>query len=348
LITITSRNKNQQSLIVNQILKPPGWPLVVAVQDRAGLLLRSVTEEPEVDFGIMRLNGGISHGWAIDYAKNDPRFLALLVGTYLWVSSDSGSNWARCKSQVTGVNAGGAIAVQTSENMVWFPANNGTPGFTVDGGATWHSCSFAGSPLSTGWSFSMYLNRHIVVADFVDPSTYYAFNYNQGATGGVWRSIDGGATWANMTGGLGNLLGTGSQDFQLIAIPGHQGHLMFGAGSAYNNSFPVMRSVDAGASWQRVATTGSCWQVAVGRPAPGASFPAVFFSGTVPGDPEPGLFRSDDFSAAPLKMPSWTRLCHAPAGNMDKSKTLCADQDVYGRFYLGFGSSGYAYGVLKD
>jgi hypothetical protein len=307
-----------------------------------------VTEEPETDFGIMRLNGGISHGWAIDYAKNDPRFLALLVGTYLWFSSDSGVTWARCKSQVASVNAGGAIAVQTCENMVWFPANNGTPGYTVDSGNTWRSCSFAGSPLNTGWSFSMYLNRHIVVADLVDPYTYYAFNYNQGAIGGLWRTIDGGAAWTNMSGGLGALLATGSPDCQLVAVPGHQGHLMFGAGSAYNNNFPLMRSIDAGASWHRVATSGTCWQVAAGRPAPGAAYPAAYFSGTLPQDPEPGLFRSDDFSADPRRMPSWARLCHAPAGNMDTSKTLCADQDVYGRFYLGFGSSGYAYGALKD
>jgi len=194
----------------------------------------------------------------------------------------------------------------------------------------------------------MYLNRHIAVADLVDTSTYYAFNYNQGATGGVWRSTDEGANWTNMTGGLKTLLGVGSQDFQLIAVPGHQGHVMFGAGSAFNNNFPVMRSVDGGASWHRVTTSGTCWQVAVGRPAPGTAYPAVYFSGTLPQDPEPGLFRSDDFTADPSKRPSWTRLSYAPAGNMDISKTLCADQNVFGKFYIGFGSSGYACGVLKD
>jgi hypothetical protein len=348
-VQIISQNKNQQGLIVDKLVKPPGQALVLAVQDRCGFRIPDVTREPESDFGIFEQNGPLSrlaHGWSIDYAKNEPSFQVCLVGTYAWYSEDGGRSWKKMNSQPAHINAGGTIAVQTRSNFVWFPANNGMPAYTKDGGKTWVSCLFNGSARSEGWAFSMYLNRHVACADYVDSQTYYAYSYSNNSNGGLWRSTDGGANWINMSGGIGRLLNTGSADFHLTAIPGKIGHLMFGGGSAFNNTIPLLRSVDAGASWRAVWGTKVCWQVAAGKAAPGADYPSIFITGIISGDPRPGVFRSDNFSENPSAQVSWIRLCEAPAGNMDGPKCLCGDLEEHGVFYLGLGSTGYVYGKL--
>lgn len=344
-ITITSQNKNQQGLIVDQILKVPSGPLMVAVQDRVALRLTwPYTTEPASDTGIMTTLGSISHGWAVDYAKDDPTFIALIVNSNVWVSDDNGETWTKLTAQVPSVNAGGAIAVQTALNMVWFPANNGTPGYTTDGGANWSSSLFAGSTLSSGWSNSLFNNRHIAVADYVDPDTYYAFNFNNNSTGGVWRSTDGGANWTNMTGGIGSLLNIASANINLIAIPGKEGHLMLSGGANFNSNKKLLRSVDGGATWVSVTNTGTCWQVAAGKALDGAAYPAIYITGTLSTDADAGIFAATDFTDNTAVMPTWTRLSRAPDGNMDTPKSLCADLDSFGWVYLGFGSTGYAYG----
>jgi photosystem II stability/assembly factor-like uncharacterized protein len=342
-ISIISQNKNHQGLIVDEIVKPPGGDLIVAVQDRAALRLPNPLVEPENDSGIMAVNGGITHGWAVDYAKSDPTFIALIANSNVWVSTDGGDTWTKKTAQIPSVNSGGAIAAQTPLNIVWFPANDAPPGYTTDGGANWSSCLFAGNTLSTGWSFSVFNNRHIMVADLVDPDTYYAYNYNSAvSTGGLWRSTDSGANWSRMHDGTG-LLKTGSQNMNMIAIPGKEGHLMLSAGSAFNNGTALFRSVDAGTTWDEVTNTDICWCVAVGKAAPGADYPTIFFSGKLTGDADLGVFMATDFTDDPEEMPTWTRLSEAPADSMDVSKSLCGDPDRHGSVYVGFGSTGYAF-----
>lgn len=347
-IALTSQNKNQQGLIVDQIIKPPGNPLVMVVQDRSGFQISSLTTEPNKGFQIGEaLGAAITSGWGIDYAKSDPTFQVCIAGSNCNISSDSGNSWGQTGTQPVTSHVGGAIAAQSSTNFVWFPANEGTPVYTDDGGATWVSCLFDGSTLSTGWSFSVFNNRHIVVADLSSSSTYYAFNYSNNANGGVWRSTDGGINWVNMTGGIAGFLTLGSFDAQLISIPGFAGHLLLGYGSAFNNSLPMQRSIDGGATWSSVPGVSVCWQPAAGLAAPGASYPAIFFSGTVSGDSSPGIYRADDMSPSNvLATPTWWKVCSAPAYNMSTSKSLCADYEVYGKFYVGFGSTGYAWGQL--
>lgn len=348
-ITITSQNKNQQGLIVDKILKPPGQSLLVGTQDRSTIKIDDPTIEPTYESGIgAALGAPIIHTWDVDYAKSDPTFIVCINSQNCYVSSSSGAynTWTRRENKVPGVNNGGCIAAQTPNNIVWFPANNGTPGYSTDSGLTWSSCLFAGSTRSTGWSNSQYNNRHMMVADLVEPNTYYAFSYSNDANGGIWRTTDGGANWTNMAGGLGPFPFVISMDFQMCAIPGKQGHLMIGYGAAYNNGTKLYRSVDAGATWVAVTNTDIACQVAAGKEKPGSSYPAIYMTGTLSGDSEPGIFRADDFTDDTSVMPTWTRLCRAPANNMDSPKSLCADLDTYGKVYIGFGSTGYAWGEL--
>ena len=225
--TWTSQTINNSELIVDHAIVPPGGALIVAVQDRGTFYLTDPKSYPARDGPQKYLYGqSLIHGWALDYAKNDPMYVIGVFGTYTWYSTDGGKTWAKNDAQVPGVNAGGAIAAATSTNIVWFPGNNGRPGYTTDGGSTWSSALFNGSILSNGWSFSQYLNRHIVTADFVNSGTYYAYNYNSDRTGGVWRSTDGGKNWIQMH-SIKGLDNTGGTDAVLTAVPGQSGHLFF-------------------------------------------------------------------------------------------------------------------------
>ena len=348
-ITINSQNKNQQGLIVNRIIKPPGQHLLVGTQDRSTIQLPSLTSEPAYESGIgAAIGAAIIHTWDVDYAKSDPTFVVCLVSQNCYVSSQSGAynTWTRRENTVPGANLGGCLAVQTPNNIVYFPANNGTPGYSTDSGMTWSSCLFNGVTKSTGWSNSLYANRRMVVCDPVDANTYYAFSYSNDATGGLWRSTDGGANWTNMSGGLSPFSFTISSNFQMCAIPGKQGHVMVGYGANYNNGIKLYRTVDAGVTWAAVTNTGVAWQVAAGKEKPGASYPAIYMTGTLNGDSDPGIFRADDFTDDTSVIPTWTRLCRAPAGNIDTPKSLWADLETYGKVYVGFGSTGYAWGEL--
>jgi hypothetical protein len=52
-----------------------------------------------------------------------------------------------------------------------------------------------------------------------------------------------------------------------------------------------------------------------------------------------GIWRSDDDAR------SWVRIADYPLGSLDGVKAVEGDKDVFGKVYIGFSGSGYAYGV---
>ena len=131
---------------------------------------------------------------------------------------------------------------------------------------------------------------------------------------------------------------------QLSNVHGQAGHLFFAAGAS---KMPLARSVDGGATWVAVGSVTEAWQVSAGATKYGNSYPSVFITGMIAGDSDPGVFRADNFTLNTGVSPTWTRLCRAPAGNMDVSTKLFADLDVYGSFYVAMGSTGYCWGELE-
>lgn len=343
-IPLTSQNKNQQSIILDQIVKPPGQPLVGSAQDRSAFYLPSRTVEPVGDAGIFeQLGSTLLNAWGIDYAKSDPTFLVCVVNTFIWKSTNSGKTWSQITAQSGGEDAQGDIACQTSNNFVWF---SGTPAYTTDGGATWNNCLFAGSTLSAGWEI-FFGNRRIVVADPTNSSAYYAYNFDPSHLG-IWRSTDSGANWTKMNSVTTNFNNAGGDGAVLIAVPGQPGHLFFASGSANNGSFQLTRSVDSGATMQVVTNTNLCCLVAVGAAAPGSSYPTIFFVGNTSTDSDTGIFYATDFTSNTSVMPTWKKICRAPAGNMDTPNSLAGDLETFGTFYLAMGGTGYTYGSIPN
>lgn len=98
--------------------------------------------------------GSITMAWHMDYAKDDPTFLAYpsfwavnanSVSRLGWKSTDSGETWRPFSGTLPGClgqKNGGCIAVATSDNMVIVPSNSYVPFYTTDGGATWTQSNF--------------------------------------------------------------------------------------------------------------------------------------------------------------------------------------------------------------
>jgi photosystem II stability/assembly factor-like uncharacterized protein len=326
-----------EQLVANQIIVPPGGKPVLASWDRPFFYVN----DPEVfPSAYGPVNGSFNMGWSLDYASSDPKFI---VGIADWgkseasgYSTDGGQTWTPFASYPNGRSAGG-IAASTPTNIVVSPSNNSPPYYTKDGGVTWKQISIDGvsSNGDTGWGWAYYTNRHIVAADRVVAGTFYIYNYLKG----LYRSVDGGANWTLVhSGAISDWSGAGAR---LQSVPGHAGHLFFtsgGQGGDHRPSeIPLMRSVDGGATWTKVTNV---FEVrAFGFGAALTNYPTIYIVGWV--NRIYGIWRSDDIAQ------SWVQVADFPLGSLDGITTIDGDKQVYGTVYVGFGGSGYAYGVIE-
>jgi hypothetical protein len=366
-LPITGFNKNQQSVILNGLMKAPGGTLIATGQDRAGFRLLDPRIEPTGDFG-MRTGPTLSaiiHGWGIDYAKDDPNFLVMQCSSQssygmngILVSQDEGLVWSE---SVTPYGTQAAVACQTTQNWVVFPISGSlSPIYTLDGGDTYSDCSFEGGQIlgNAGWGNSA-LNRHHVCADLNDPLGYFSYNYGNGtvANEGLWYSEDSGATWTQQCAGIahptvgGRRLNTAGTGFTIRSVAGFPGQLFIGCGASYNGNYPLMFSDDYGVTWNPVGGTGCAWTMCLGKELPGADYPAIYYAGFNTADADPadaGVFVCTDFDPDNFGDATWTRTCRAPAGNMDPPRDIAADQDTYGKWYLASSGTGYAFGEFRE
>ena len=337
----TQQNKNQQGLMVNDIVRVPVMNrlmnnMLFAVQNKAGGTSNAQRVGPTFMIG-----GPLEdHGLACDYAKNVTSVQYLLTAN-LWRSINFGADGfcgpdgTRNLGPVPGIGTRPMMAVQTTTNLVILSETGKV--YSTNAGVSWNSCRFI--RLS---SFSASNGRsHVLVGDPVNASTYYVL---LPAGNGFWRSQDSGANWAQMTAASPALPADYAQGSQLSAVPGHTRHLFFAAGNT--GRMPLARTVDGGANWSVVTNVTEAWQVSAGATKPGNSYPSVFITGLIQGDSDPGVFRADNFTSTTDGNPTWTRVCRAPAGNMVTSNKLFADLDTYGTFYISMGSTGYCWGEL--
>jgi hypothetical protein len=229
---------------------------------------------------------------------------------------------------------GGSIAASTPTNFIWAAAGNQAPAYTLDGGKTWTNISIPGL---TDWSvlqYSYYLARTTITADRVQPNTFYLYDANSG----VYRTTDGGVTWAKVFSG--QVSEFSYWNAKIEAVPGSKGELYFtsgplgSGGTSTPDGVPFMHSTDGGASW-KVVSGVQAFTFGYGAAASEGGPATVYVVGYVNGDY--GIFYSTD------QAQTWTKIGDRPMGSLDAIKTISGDMDEFGQVYIGFTGSGYAY-----
>lgn len=339
-----SRSAGIEQLVANTIVTPPQGHPLLGSWDRPVFRVDNPDVYPS-QHGPDNQEA-IRMGWSVDYASSNPNFIVALIN---WgsesssYSQDGGLTWSRFASAppfFANGKIGGSIAASTPQNIAWFPNNNGTPYFTKDGGQTWTQATFPGQPSGSesGWGWGYFFKRQIVAADRVLPNTFYAYNYLTG----LYRSQDGGSSWALVSPRIFTFSGYHAK---LRSVPGHAGHLFFTAGTQGGVSdphpagVPFSHSTDGGATWVDFADVREVLAFGFGKAAAGTNYPTLFIAGWVKNDY--GIFRSFDEGQ------TWEKLGDYPNGNLDAVVALDGDLSIFGRVYVGFGGSGYAYGQFN-
>lgn len=332
-----------EQIVANQIISPPGGKPIVGSDDRPIFYINNPDTYPTS--GGPNNNHSIVHGYSLDWASNNPSFIAGIIDWFgveeSGYSTNGGQTWSQFAEDtpISGGLLGGSIAAASSTNIIWAPEDNGVPFYTKDGGNTWTQINAPGAPTTgtTGWGFAYYLDQHIVAADRVNIGTFYAYNYLEG----LYKSTDGGVTWT-----LEHSVLDGYGDFNsdLQAMPNEAGELFFTGGYQTPGPHPVnesfWRSTNGGSTWTAVPNVLEVRSVGFGAPAVGTTTPAIYIVGWV--NSIYGIWRSTDNASTWAQIGSW------PLNSFDDIKTITGDMNTYGRVYVGFSGSGYSYGDTSD
>lgn len=193
-------------------------------------------------YGIQPLGGRVN---GIAYAPSDPTTIYLATaGGGVWKSTDSGTNWSFKSSGWTYLQTNCVDVDPTDPNTVlvgigdYYGFPSGTRGIarTTDGGSSWYTMGNAefGDQIVT---------RVMFHPD--DPDICIALT--AGSTGDIWRSTDGGVTWAATNAPAGNW-----DDIDYCVSSGGS-RALWAVGGNGEAGGRIYRSTNFGASWTAVS-----------------------------------------------------------------------------------------------
>jgi photosystem II stability/assembly factor-like uncharacterized protein len=279
--------------------------------------------------------------WALDWCPADPQFIVGVFHNNLnfpphieesGYSTDGGRTWTRFPAVEQQTLPAGlaygviAVSAQSPDHLVWAPAGDQLPHYTADRGATWTRSDFG--DVKTNASLNHWSPLKPLCADRVQADTFYFYHREKG----VYRSGDGGATFTH----VGNPV-SGRVNSVLKSAPGHAGHVWFAEG--HQGHPPVgglWRSCDGGETWTPLPGIEQAFNFGFGKPLHPGGYPTLYVAGVSRG--ETGLWRSTDEGL------SWDRIGGYPLGVFDWIDAMDGDKDVFGKVYLAFSGSGFAYG----
>ncbi|GGL16852.1 cellulose binding domain-containing protein [Mangrovihabitans endophyticus] len=295
----------EETAVLDLASPPSGAPLVSALGDIGGFYHADLDAVPPNFHDTPSLGSNTS----LDFAEANPSFFVRVgnadAAPHIGVSSDGGRTWY-AGQEPSGVTGGGTVAVGADAGaVVWAPAGTGVY-YSTTRGSSWTAA--AGLPAGA-----------TVQADRVDPTTFYGY-----AAGTFYTSTDGGATFTASSAAM-----PADGRVNVAAVPGHRGDVWLAGGTG------LLRSTDAGRTFSRMAGVDDGVNVAFGKAAPGATYPAVFLVGSVDGTD--GVYRSDNTGFA------WVRINDDAHQYGNMGDALAGDPRVYGRVYLGTNGRGILY-----
>ncbi len=344
-----------EEMVSNDVVVPPGGDPITAHWDRGLFWHGGEVSEAAKVHPANRFNSA----WDLDWTPADPNFVVAVIGdqrgccrgdedSFLSAySEDGGETWTPFGSYANGhpselVYGNIAISASDKNNIVWLPTFNRPPFFTTDGGQTWTPVEPPGTDqirtkddnYAGGSHFQYYLNRKVLVADRIEPSTFYLYH-----SLGLFRSTDGGASWELLASEGLPLGGIGVFNAQLVASPVEAGHLLFSPSAADAGAVPTYESRDGGATWRTVPGLSDVTALGFGAPLADGGPAAVYLSGAYDG--ARGIWRSVD------GLVTFELISRAPLGNYQSVRTITGDESEPGAVYLGFEGTSFMVGKLE-
>ncbi len=349
-----------EELVSNDVLGLPGGAVVTAHWDRPLFWHGGDSSAEAIQGPTTRFNSG----WDLDASPADPNFVVATVGDQRFCceddgeayqsgfSLDGGQSWEPFASYGNGHPEDlrfGNIAVSSSDtsNLVWLPTFNGPVHVSRDQGASWEPIILPGTEDDVGDNGvyrggshgQLFLNRKVLAADRIEPSTFYLYHQNNG----IYRSTDGGTTWEQQAStDLPVGWTVGFFNATLLTSPTDAGHLIFTPGRLNEDDYPAFESRDGGNTWAAIPGTLAIQALGFGAPPPEGGQAGVYAYGMING--ETGVYRSTD------GFQSWQLLSQAPLGNYQAVKTIGGSPDEFGTVYVGFTGTSFMVGrfVPKD
>lgn len=338
-----SHSDGIEQLVGRDVLVPPGSSYVfTAGMDRG--VFRTARDNSSYPSSYVKMDSTATliGGWALDCSKTNPQHIVAIVngqwgGDLSGYSLDGGATWTPFPVQPASGTSGDVIA-PSIDNVIAIIGVDGNAYRSTDRGASWTRLPGVPGGLHGGYV----VKKHVLAVDGGYDGATNRTLYLYAAGSGTWRSTDDGATWTQVS----TFRSPGDYwHVKLRSVPGRAGHLFLATGNqGYLQPNPhqdtsLYRSADGGATWTPVAGTGEPYDVALGKAAPGQTYPAIYFAGWY--ENEWGIWRSSDDAA------TWTRIGTFPNGSLDHINTLAASEDAYGEVYVAFQGSGWAKGSLR-
>jgi hypothetical protein len=266
--------QNLEETVVTDIVSPAAGPhLLVVHADYGGFVI----DDPTVNSAAtaVRYNPAGGSQSVLDGAQNAPHVVVRGGGTTGYVSVDSGKTWTTFSGTPAGISGVGSMAVSADgRTIVWSPSfATGYPAaiyHSTDLGRTWNPST---APVTGGEIIADRSNPNRFFIRASSGSTMYA-SFDKGASftavaigrtasglwatpgvegdlwmssGGLYRSTNGGATWALVASVGVSTLGFGK------AAPGktYPAMYLYGTVSGITGK-QIYRSDDAGVTWTRI------------------------------------------------------------------------------------------------